>query len=175
MSSTQDSFNPFKTAMCRDAKNCKFGKECRWAHSIAELRKTKMCRYVGRCTNKQCTFAHKASELAVNDTKKVQVLKRTVAKVPVPVKSRKLPSATMLFDSESDTEPDEADKVLMVSETETDDDLDISNLGYDEVLGLYTKYMSDHDLDDNLWGDQSVAPPKYAEWRGDICIQTPIC
>lgn len=205
MSSTEQPFDNFKTAMCRDPLNCKWGDDCGYAHTIAELRKTKMCRYIGRCTNKQCTFAHDPSELvgsdtssakpAVSDLRKTKMCryvgrctnkqctfahhpselvvlkkykpvvkaepKKTVEKaVSKTAWAEKVRSAKQdLFDSDSESE---------------DDVFDPATLGYDEAWKLYTKYMKDHDLDDNSWGDRSVIDTPWDDWRDNLAIHIPV-
>ena len=173
MTSTQQPFNQFKTAMCRNPKECKWGKDCGYAHTIAELRKTKMCRYVGKCTNKRCTFAHHQSELvgcgpAPKKQEPVKILKKPTKVVKV-VKATKVATQTKwvnavkqdLFDSDSESE----------SETDT---FDPALLGYDEAWKLYSKYMDDHGLDDDSWGDRSVIDTPWLDWRDDISIQIPL-
>ena len=175
MTSTQQPFNQFKTAMCRNPKECKWGKDCGYAHTIAELRKTKMCRYVGRCTNKRCTFAHHQSELvgcgpAPKKVTPVKILKRPTngcapwrSRVKQTTKWVKVVKVVKqdLFDSDSESE----------SETDT---FDPALLGYDEAWKLYSKYMDDHGLDDDSWGDRSVIDTPWLDWRDDISIQIPL-
>jgi len=38
----------YKTAMCKDIMGCKYGKKCRFAHSVEELR-VRDCRFGNRC------------------------------------------------------------------------------------------------------------------------------
>lgn len=54
----------YKTKWCQNGLDCTFGKQCCFAHSAKELRRTQMCRMGDQCHNKMCTFAHSKSELS---------------------------------------------------------------------------------------------------------------
>jgi len=57
----------YKTLMCKHKLNrrkCPYGKDCNFAHSVEEMRKTTMCHFLPQRSRKcTCRFAHSASEL----------------------------------------------------------------------------------------------------------------
>lgn len=57
----------YKTIMCKHKINrhkCPYGKDCNFAHSVEEMRKTTMCHYLVQCNRKcTCRFAHSPREL----------------------------------------------------------------------------------------------------------------
>ncbi len=60
---TMTTFDNHKTKWCQNGQDCEFGKRCSYAHTMKELRRTKMCHMGDQCHNKMCTYAHNKSEL----------------------------------------------------------------------------------------------------------------
>ena len=53
----------FKTTMCRNLTTCKFGNNCRYAHTKEEIRRIRFCAFGETCNKPNCRFAHSKNEI----------------------------------------------------------------------------------------------------------------